>query len=166
MPNCDWGNPCDCNDCNIHNPYQRETSDEYTARQPLEKNCNGCKKEGNLKKTPTTTFFYKGFYNFNFYSYCEECYDAYLRKEEEEVAMYRKYRQDIVDIEHKTIVPIKYGYDEFRKKYPQRPDSDIAIRKNLIALDLFMVQKIKNRWYCSKEKIDGIDDFFMLKVGK
>ena len=67
----------------------------------------------------------------------------------------KSHLQSLVDIEHKNYVPIKAAISKYREHFKTH-NSDRWIQKhiNYYIGYVLMIQKIKNRWVCSKEKLE------------
>ena len=101
--------------------------------------------------------------------YNENCAKEEERKKrkrqirEEQLQSLTSYLHDVMDVEHKQYIPIKEAITKYRE-VSKINNSDRWIRENLQCSfgDVLMIQKIKNRWECSKERLEYSDFNFPL----
>ena len=98
-------------------------------------------------------------------SYCERHgaeAEKTERREEEETKQYEQYKatrkqqldshkSDILAVEHQVFVPIKYAA---LKQYPGEDGTKTPRHFTNDYCDLRLITKVKNRWVCTKEKLD------------
>jgi hypothetical protein len=152
MPNCDWGRPCNCSDC---------------ATEIQNNKCCKCDDySSNFTRSLITDR--KGISGYITSGYCEGHYKAYMVLKEEDdkkkagLAQQKQLEkqqhiENITSIEHKTFIPIKEAIIKFKGQRGSTCHNGNYIREHFIPAQLLLVQKIKNRWVCSKERLDGID---------
>ena len=159
MPNCDWGRPCICSDC-------QESNNEYAQKE-------GCWC-GKSYYNSITNYKYdrKGLGYYNTTGYCKEHYEIYQnnKKKEDEKKKKEYEKRDIMmkslyetfltrskELPYKE-VPIKY-IDNRPKNIPKYPiRSPItthtdSIRTHLDSEDL-KIKKVGRYWKCCKNRID------------
>ena len=101
--------------------------------------------------------------------YNENCAKEEERKErerqtrEEQLQSLTSYLHDVMDVEHKQYIPIKEAVTKY-KQVSKTNNSDRWIRKDIQSSfgDVLMIQKIKNRWVCSEERLEYSDFTFLL----
>ena len=102
--------------------------------------------------------------------YNENCAKEEERKKrkrqirEEQLQSLTSYLHDVMDVEHKQYIPIKEAVTKY-KQVSKTNMSDRWIREDIQGKfgDVLMIHKIKNRWVCSKERLEYSDFTFLLK---
>ena len=78
----------------------------------------------------------------------------------------KSHLHDLIDIEHKQLIPIKEAISKY-KEVRDISNSDRWIRESIKhgIGDVLMMQKIKNKSVCSKERLEYSDFDIVLKFG-
>jgi hypothetical protein len=75
-----------------------------------------------------------------------------------ELKLKREYYKEVIAIEHKSFIPIKIAVDKYIKQI--KLINNFRYTQNEIVNyynEVLIIQKIKNKWMCSKEKLDFIN---------
>ena len=81
------------------------------------------------------------------------------KKKQEAKQPWTEYVRQLEQIEHKTNTPIKHAICKFRPSL-NIYNSDQWLFKNILLRDFehaLMIQKVKNKWVCSEERLEAID---------
>ena len=78
----------------------------------------------------------------------------------------KSHLRDLIDIEHKQLIPIEEAISKY-KEVRDISNSDRWIRESIKhgIGDVLMMQTVKNKWVCSKERLEYSDVDLILKFG-
>lgn len=97
----------------------------------------------------------------NYENYDTIYYDYYYENDKQKRINYindmNKHIIYLNSIKHKKYTPFKYLIYKYKNKIDRICETENTIRENLYRLtDILLIKKIKNRYYCSKEKLEKI----------
>ncbi len=152
-PNHDFGSPCDCRECKAD--HWKDT-------------CDVCR----VRPTVVTNAEYqtdrKGIHYYAFTNYCEECWGLKVEQDNEEERKRLQARRErelkrkqmereLESLPHEP-TPIKYAANKYREQI-RTSNSDKWIKDYLLRSHgkTLRVEKVRNRWYCCKNRVDHVD---------
>ncbi len=153
MPNCDWGRPCDCRECT------------EMSRTEI---CQICSKNKTFKTQSEYIIDRKGRHYYDFINYCSKCWEKKVEKDKKEeqrrIEEQNRKNAEIKNLEKilKTLkydpIPIKNAINMYRDQI-KISNSDRWIKDYIIRsfTDILLIEKVKNRWHCCKNRLNLID---------